>query len=143
MSTPSMSCERVMRTECSFNDDKTTYIRHWPRQKSPKDCQEKCKNTSYHACHFWMHHSSNETCDLYERDKKLAVLLEVLLHWQLFIVQVCKQRNIIIHYILISYLEMETYSFVLLNIFSFPKCLSPCNNEVCKCGSNDEDCTGN
>ena len=41
MSTPSMSCERVMRTEYSFNDDKTTYISH-----------------------------SNETCDLYERDKR-------------------------------------------------------------------------
>ena len=102
MSTPSMSCERVMRTECSFNDDNTTYISHWPRQKCPNDWQIKCKITSYPACHVWMHHSSNETCDLYERDKR-DILLEVLLHWQLFIVQVCKQRNMIIVCILISY----------------------------------------
>ena len=37
MSTPSMSCERVMRTECRFTDDNTTYISHWPRQKCPKE----------------------------------------------------------------------------------------------------------
>ena len=77
MSTPSMSCERVLRTECSFNDDNTTYISHWPRQKSPKDCQEKCKITSYPACHFWMHHSSNEICDLYERDKRTCYSIGV------------------------------------------------------------------
>merc|ERR1712038_280610 len=43
LSTPSMSCERVMLTDCSFEDDNTTYISHWPKQKSPADCQDKCK----------------------------------------------------------------------------------------------------
>ena len=70
MSTPRMSCERVMSADCSFEDDHTTYISTWPRQKSAKDCENKCKLTTIPECHFWMHHWSNETCDLYERDKR-------------------------------------------------------------------------
>ena len=72
MSTPRMSCERVMSTDCSFEDDHTTYISTWPRQKSEKDCENKCKLTTIPVCHFWMHHWSNETCDLYERDKRIC-----------------------------------------------------------------------
>ena len=70
MSTPRMSCERVMSTDCSFEDDNTTYISTWPKQDSAKDCENKCKLTTIPECHFWMHHWSNETCDLYERDKR-------------------------------------------------------------------------
>ena len=70
MSTPSMSCERVMPTDCNFEDGNTTYISTWPRQKSAKDCENKCKLTTIPECHFWMHQWSNETCDLYERDKR-------------------------------------------------------------------------
>ena len=70
LSTPSMSCERVMLTDCSFEDDHTTYISSWPKQKSGKDCQNKCQVTTIPKCHFWMEHVSDERCDLYERDKR-------------------------------------------------------------------------
>ena len=69
-STPNMSCERVMLSDCSFEDDHTTYISSWPKQKSGKDCQNKCQITTIPKCHFWMEHLADERCDLYERDKR-------------------------------------------------------------------------
>lgn len=59
-----------MLTDCSFEDDNTTYISHWPRQTSAKHCKDKCQITSYPNCHFWMEHLSTQICDLYERDKR-------------------------------------------------------------------------
>ena len=70
MSAPTMSCERVLSTECRFEDDNTTYISSWPNQKTPKDCKDKCVITTIPVCHFWMHHASSEKCDLYERDRR-------------------------------------------------------------------------
>ena len=70
MSAPTMSCERILSTECSFEDDNTTYISTWPQQKTAEDCRNKCEITTVPVCHYWMHHASNETCDLYERDKR-------------------------------------------------------------------------
>ena len=70
MSTPAMSCERFLLTDCSFDDTNTTYISTWPNIKSTKDCIDACEVTTIPKCHFWMHHSTNETCDLYERDKR-------------------------------------------------------------------------
>ena len=71
MSTPTGSCARVLWTECSFDDPfNTTYINHWADQKTAMDCQQKCKYNRYPDCHFWMYHSSNQMCDLYERDRR-------------------------------------------------------------------------
>ena len=70
ISTPTMSCERLMPTECNFEDTKTTYISSWPKQKSARDCLHACEITTIPTCHFWMLNSTNEKCDLYERDKR-------------------------------------------------------------------------
>ena len=70
ISTQALSCERVMLTECCFEDSNTTYISSWPKLKSAKACQQACKITTLPICHFWMYHSSTEKCDLYERDKR-------------------------------------------------------------------------
>ena len=59
-----------MLTDCSFETDNTTYISHWPKQKSPKDCEDKCVITTIPTCHFWMEHLATEICDLYERDRR-------------------------------------------------------------------------
>ena len=59
-----------MLTDCSFENDNTTYISHWPKQKSPKDCEDKCVITTIPTCHFWMEHLATEICDLYERDRR-------------------------------------------------------------------------
>ena len=73
ISTPGMSCERVMMSGCSFDDSNTTYISTWPKQKSARDCQDDCKVTTIPKCHFWMYHAANEKCDLYERDKRNCI----------------------------------------------------------------------
>ena len=65
-----MSCERVMLTDCSFEDHNTTYISSWRKQKSPKDCEYDCQITTIPKCHFWMQHMAKAKCDLYERDKR-------------------------------------------------------------------------
>ena len=65
-----MACERVLLTECSFDDTNTTYISTWNNQELPKDCIDACEKTTLPVCHFWMHNSSNKTCTLYERDKR-------------------------------------------------------------------------
>ena len=70
ISTPTMSCERLMPTECRFEDTNTTYISSWPKQKSLRDCLHACEITTIPKCHFWMLNSANEKCDLYERDKR-------------------------------------------------------------------------
>ena len=69
-STHGMSCDRVMMSDCSFDDSNTTYISTWPKQKSARDCQKDCKITTIPKCHFWMYHAADEKCQLYERDKR-------------------------------------------------------------------------
>ena len=59
-----------MLTDCSFEDDNTTYISSWPKQKSPQDCEYDCQITTIPTCHFWMQHTAKEKCDLYERDRR-------------------------------------------------------------------------
>ena len=71
MSTATVSCTRVLLTECSFDDpSNTTYINTWHKINTTQDCQQKCINNGYPDCHFWIYHSSNQTCEMYERDRR-------------------------------------------------------------------------